>query len=482
MAKAKKGATAVVLSVGATHFPADPGAVPEPIPKGVTIRSGAGVQIEFMWQGRRHTESLRGAPTVEKVREAIAKRETVLSHIERNNFVYAHQFPDSRQVKAAEAAKKQVQQESHVTMRELFSAFLERYGKENPGGGNTLDTHRGCVNSRLLPALGHLRPAEVTKDVVINFRAAMHQEKLSVSRISNVMTPLNGALALAVERELIAVNPIATMSPTKLKLKKTVKLDENGLPSFDEPLPTSLDQAHLDAAKHADPLNAEERAAVLAQLSGQIRNIFHFDIWTGLRSGELIALRWCDVSPDGLHILVRLAFSKNRFTPTKGKRARWVQLLGPAVQIIQAQRALTGEVGRFVFHNPRIDDRWQNSQRLRVHWIRALKAAGVRYRYPYQCRHTYASMMVSAGESPEWVAEQMGHRDGRLVAGVYGRWMRPSKEEPGQKAAKAYAAEWREAKGWVATEDPPVSAQEAAALAAAEAAADGVREKDDEEL
>jgi integrase len=32
--------------------------------------------------------------------------------------------------------------------------------------------------------------------------------------------------------------------------------------------------------------------------------------------------------------------------------------------------------------------------------------AEVRYRYPYQMRHTYVSMMLSAGENPAWIARQ----------------------------------------------------------------------------
>lgn len=165
-------------------------------------------------------------------------------------------------------------------------------------------------------------------------------------------------------------------------------------------------------------------------------------MWSGLRTGELIALRWCDVDLAKGRICVRLAFSKKSFTTTKGRRARWVTLMPPALAVLNAQKELTGKEGRWVFQNPRIGDRWQNSERLRVLWGYAMKAAGVRYRYPYQCRHTYASMMVSAGESPEWVAEQMGHQDSRLVAVVYGRWLLRPDVGPGEQAAVVYAQEW----------------------------------------
>jgi len=50
-------------------------------------------------------------------------------------------------------------------------------------------------------------------------------------------------------------------------------------------------------------------------------------------------------------------------------------------------------------------------------------------------RHPYerASMMLSAGEHPMWVAKQMGHTDWTMIARVYGRWMPSANEHAGQK-------------------------------------------------
>lgn len=440
-----------VLPVGATHFIGLDGNPLEPIPPGVTIRSNKAVQVEFMWQGRRWTESIKGTPTQRAVLAAIAKRTVVLDAIKHNNFQLEHHFPNSRKVKASREKKQANDVREQRTMRELLQTFLDRYAKEHPSRHNTLHTHKEVVSSRLLPALGDLQPADLSKDWLIDFRDSLRKGNLSDSRISNVMTPLRATLDIAVEESLIARNLALELAPTKPKRAKAVVLDSAGEPSFDEPLPSTLIPQYESAAKHADPLDAKERAAVLSQLHGQVRNIFLFAMWAGLRTGELIALRWCDVDLKKERICVRLSFSKKSFTNTKGRRARWVKLLPPALAVLKAQKQLTGEAGRWVFQNPRINDRWQNSERLRVLWGAALKAADVRYRYPYQTRHTYASMMVSAGEPTEWVAEQMGHVDGRLVAAVYGRWLRRADLEPGEQAASAYADEWQAMLGQVET-------------------------------
>lgn len=65
-------------------------------------------------------------------------------------------------------------------------------------------------------------------------------------------------------------------------------------------------------------------------------------------------------------------------------------------------------------------NRWPDPKNMLGTYI---KKAGVRYRNPYQTRHTYASMMLSAGENPLWVVTQMGHRDTEMIIKHYGRWI-----------------------------------------------------------
>lgn len=95
--------------------------------------------------------------------------------------------------------------------------------------------------------------------------------------------------------------------------------------------------------------------------------------------------------------------------------------------------------GEEVFQNPRLERRWEGDQPIRkTLWKGVLRSAGVRYRNPYQTRHTYASMMLSAGEHPMWVAKQMGHADWTMIARVYGRWMPDADQAAGSKAESVF--------------------------------------------
>jgi integrase len=113
---------------------------------------------------------------------------------------------------------------------------------------------------------------------------------------------------------------------------------------------------------------------------------------------------------------------------------RDVQLLEPAYQALIAQKAFTFIQGAAIFHDPRTAQRWTDRSIREKMWQPALRRAKVRYRRPYQTRHTYASMMLVAGENPMWVAKQMGHTDWSLTAKRYARWIPSDMPEAGRKA------------------------------------------------
>lgn len=460
----------LVVAPGATPLPTTDGSPGESLPAGIAVRSGRGVQLEFMYEGVRCTETVPGTPTVRNVLDAKRLRESVLTAIEQRAFDYAAFFPSSRRVKrkrkADAEAKAAALVVSNVSMGELFDVFLERFRINNPGGQNTYETHLGVLRSHLRKEFGHLRPAEVSVDAILKFRERLRTAGMSVSRLSNVLTPLRGALSLAVERDLIARTPFDRISPTKPKKQRVVVLDEQGMPRFDEPLPLHSDRDYAAAAQAADPFDAAERESILRAMSGQVRNLFSFAFWTGLRTGELIALRWCDVAKDYSEICVRVSWSKKVFTPTKGRRHRWVPLLPPAAEALRLQAEHTREADRWVFNNPLTHDRWTSSERLRRRWKRALRDAKVRYRYQYQCRHTYASVRMSAGESAAEVASAMGHQDVRLVSIVYARFMPVTDQQPGARTIAAYSAEWARLSTLLADNRDEVTAEDVADEAA----------------
>jgi integrase len=57
-----------------------------------------------------------------------------------------------------------------------------------------------------------------------------------------------------------------------------------------------------------------------------------------------------------------------------------------------------------------------------MYWRPALTRLGIRYRSPYETRHTYATMMLMAGMTPAFCAKQLGHSV-EMFLRTYSKWI-----------------------------------------------------------
>jgi integrase len=59
---------------------------------------------------------------------------------------------------------------------------------------------------------------------------------------------------------------------------------------------------------------------------------------------------------------------------------------------------------------------------VRSFWKITLKQIGIRYRRPYNMRHTYATIGLMSGAKPAFLAGQLGHSL-RMFFDVYAKWI-----------------------------------------------------------
>ena len=86
--------------------------------------------------------------------------------------------------------------------------------------------------------------------------------------------------------------------------------------------------------------------------------------------------------------------------------------------------------GKFIF----VGDLNNLGFKIRLLWAKLLKEAGFEYRKLYITRHTFASIMLNAGEEPLWVSSQLGHKNLAITYAVYTKYMKIQKK----KARKGY--------------------------------------------
>ncbi|WP_042261449.1 site-specific integrase [Paraburkholderia heleia] len=378
--------------------------------RGVRKVSDTSIQISFTYRGVVCRERLRIKPTTAGLKQAELIRSEILLSIARGTFNYAKSFPDSSKAVMFAQFKGEVR-----TVAVYLEAWVERQGKFLKA--STVDGYRKIVDYHLIPQFGKKTLSELTR---ADFRAWLDKMDCGNKRLANIQSVARKAFEDAVQEEppLMEKNPLHGWTYRK---KEAPKEEDD-----------------------VDPFTVEEQRAIVAALPDQAANMIQFAFWAGLRTSELVALDWSDVDWRRGVVVIRRALTQTakeaEDTKTKSSR-REVKLLPPALLALESQKAHTFLAGREVFQDPRNRARWGGESPVRIVWTRALKLAKVRYRKPYQTRHTYASMMLSAGEHPMWVARQMGHSNQNTTVRIYARWMPSADPEAGGKAVEKFAAD-----------------------------------------
>jgi len=101
-----------------------------------------------------------------------------------------------------------------------------------------------------------------------------------------------------------------------------------------------------------------------------------------------------------------------------------------AMEALQRQKAHTYLAGAHVFHDPKTAEAWTYVKitDIRSFWQATLKKTGIRYRRPYNMRHTYATMGLMSGVKPGFMAGQLGHSL-RMFFTVYAKWISGSDDD-----------------------------------------------------
>jgi integrase len=207
---------------------------------------------------------------------------------------------------------------------------------------------------------------EITRRTVADY-ILERSETVSAGTVAKEFATLRHALQLAVEWELLTVNPAQGAKLPKQSEGRTRYLS-----------PTEF-KAALEAA--SDWMRAPMALAA----------------FTGMRRGEILGLRWKDVDLDVQRVYL---------TETKNGTLRVLTLNQLAVQVLKSLPV--GKPGQLVF--PDVD-----AARLSVYTIRVFKRLGIKDASLHSLRHTSASWLVMEGVDLYTVGQILGHKTPRMT-------------------------------------------------------------------
>ncbi|MGO9988940.1 MAG: Arm DNA-binding domain-containing protein [Steroidobacteraceae bacterium] len=381
---------------------------------GVRAASKSSIEVSFEYRGVRCREKLRLPPSAANIKFGVNLKARIEHEIATGAFDYAKHFPRSSRARIFAQNPAQT-----ITVGELLTDWLRDVRAELQP--ETYGDYAEYIAKTWRPLLGTARLSDLTPDTIYEWIGGHTASK---KRILNLLTPLRQALRYAVHpRKLLASDPLA-----KIAVRRPAKIKTSPI----------------------DPFTPAEVAAVLAKLEPELANMCQFWVWAGLRPGELIDLKWSDIDFDrGVASIVRAARGSRRKAPKTAAGVREIKLLPPALEALHRQkpytRLLHGEIFQDPGTRPRGNDKakhrpvspWTNDKQIRVRWKAACEAAGVRYRFPRQLRHTYASWMLSSREDPLWISKQMGHADVSVTLKVYAKYIPAMNPDAGMRAFHA---------------------------------------------
>jgi len=260
-------------------------------------------------------------------------------------------------------------------------------------------TIRSDLDSRIIPHWGDWEVGRITKSDLLAYRADLakvqargKESMLSNRRINKILNLLRQIINEAADRFDFRT-PFQNIK--QLKVKRT----------------------------DVDPFTLDEVRMILASIRPDFKSYYTMRFFTGMRSGEADGLKWKYVDFEKRLILVRetIVLGEDEYTKNDSSQ-RDIQMSQVVYDALKAQEKVTKGNCEYVFCTRNLKPLDNKNVTNRV-WYPLLRYLGLKPRRAYQTRHTAATLWLASGESPEWIAMQMGHSTTEMLFRVYSRFV-----------------------------------------------------------
>lgn len=294
--------------------------------------------------------------------------------------------------------------DNKMTLNQYLPKWLEMAAKRKVKD-TTFENYQNVINFRILPVLGHVTLKDLNGSACQNFFNLLIDQELSNGYIKTIYKIFNISLEKAIDWDLILKNPLRKVDiPKERKRKYTVWKREELL-------------RFLQVAKDED----------LDYFA-----LFFVCIYTGLRRGELLGLKWEDVNfKDGnLHIQRNQTYLNGTFTYGSLKTEssnRVIKLDDETLNTLMQHKKRQSELKllygpQYSIENlifSRKDGQPIHPTTLAVTFHSIMKKSDVPKIRFHDLRHTHATLLLEAGVSLKEVQERLGHSSIKMTGDIY---------------------------------------------------------------
>ena len=378
---------------------------------GVRAKGKDRIEFDFEFEGKRYRPTLRRTPTEANLRRACRQLQDIRDRIANGTFRFTEDFPDYRFSASVEQTKREITKKQ--TCGQVFDAFLthcEMRVAMNDMAFSTLNGYRKLLESvwrparasRSGPPLGE-EPFEEVRYSRLAAIATGHTKNKKT--YNNVVSALRCAFEFGYKDHPEKHNPASGLGTLRIAKKDRPPVD-----------PFTIQEAELIIARSHTEFGTAHG------------NFEEFRFFTGLRQSEEIMLETgdCDLRR-GLISITKARVLGREKDRTKTREDRDISLCGRAAEVLKRQLALRDQLVRdgkidhdLVFFQedgaPIVNLSYPYDR-----WRYVVEQIGVRYREPYNARHSYISWRLMAGHNILLVAQEDGHSVQTMLT-TYAAW------------------------------------------------------------
>lgn len=308
---------------------------------------------------------------------------------------------------AADRDKGLVVNPEKVTVSVWMKRWLETYCTTIKA--NTLYSYQKQVDCWIVPALGAVKLTALRPDMIQTFvnNLSKGDDALSPKSIKNCFAVLNSAMLRAVQNDLIRKNPCVRVELPRVVKKDVQPLDEDGIARFLQAI-----------AGHHNEL------------------VFKVALFTGMRQGELMGLKWRDIDFDKGTITVERQLVHGKTAGTgytlANTKTDAIRTIKPAPMVMNWLKQWSGEQAAFRLQ---LGKQWADEfgglvftdemghhlcHSTLTHEARRFgKMIGRPDLRFHDLRHSYAVASIRAGDDFKTISSNLGHTTITITMDIY---------------------------------------------------------------